>query len=229
MNVWKNRIIALAACAAMFQPGCDREKAVAYAAAKSTPDQPRLFAVSREQLARLRVGAPRRVNWSVAVRTTGTVDWDATHTTQVIAQVSGPISRILADTGAMVRGGDPLLYVSSPDISAAIAAYKKARNQRDLAGQSLNRNKELLERGAIARKELEAAQAAYNDTVTDVQNSLQTLRIFGVSKQDLDQAEQQGAPISPELPVRSPIAGLVVQKLISPASWCKPARRRVSL
>ncbi|MBV6430547.1 MAG: Cobalt-zinc-cadmium resistance protein CzcB [Bryobacteraceae bacterium] len=216
MNVWKNEIIALAACAAMFQPGCDREKAVAYAAAKSTPDQPRLFAVSREQLARLRVGAPRRVNWSVAVRTTGTVDWDATHTTQVIAQVSGPISRILADTGAMVRGGDPLLYVSSPDISAAIAAYKKARNQRDLAGQSLNRNKELLERGAIARKELEAAQAAYNDTVTDVQNSLQTLRIFGVSKQDLDQAEQQGAPISPELPVRSPIEGLVVQKLISP-------------
>jgi len=172
--------------------------------------------VSREQLGRLRIATPRRADWSVTVRTTGTVDWDADHTTQVITQVSGPISRILGDTGAMVHSGDALLYVSSPDISAAIAAYKKARNQQDLARRSLDRNKELLDRGAIAEKDLESVQAAYNDAVTDVQNSLQALRIFAISKQELDQAEQQGAPISPELPVRSPIAGMVVQKLISP-------------
>ncbi len=215
--MWKCEIIALAACAAILQPGCNREKAVTYAAtAKPEPEQPGLFTVSREQLGRLRIATPRRADWSVTVRTTGTVDWDADHTTQVITQVSGPISRILVDTGAMVHSGDALLYVSSPDISAAIAAYKKARNQQDLARRSLERNKELLDRGAIAEKDLEAVQAAYNDAVTDVQNSLQALRIFAISKQELDQAEQQGAPISPELPVRSPIAGMVVQKLISP-------------
>ncbi|MCC6392117.1 MAG: efflux RND transporter periplasmic adaptor subunit [Bryobacterales bacterium] len=215
--MWKCEIIALAACAAMLQPGCNREKAVTYAATtQPAPEQAGLFTVSREQLGRLSISTPRRANWSITVHTTGTVDWDADHTTQVITQVSGPISRILVDTGAMVRGGDALLYVSSPDVSAAIAAYKKARNQRDLARRSLDRNKELLDRGAIAEKDLEAVQAAYNDTATDVQNSLQALRIFGISKQDLDQAEQQGASINPELPVRSPIAGTVVQKLISP-------------
>ena len=43
---------------------------------------------------------------------------------------------------------------------------------------------------AIAEKDLESVQAAYNDAVTDVQNSLQALRIFAISKQELDQASR---------------------------------------
>src|SRR5208283_4929897 len=67
-----------------------------------------------------------------------------------------------------------------------------------------------------AVKDMEAAQATYNDASTDVQNSLQALKIFAITKAELDQAEQQGVAISPELALRSPIAGMVVQKLISP-------------
>ena len=76
--------------------------------------------------------------------------------------------------------------------------------------------KELLDRGAIALKDYESSEADYNDATTDVQNSLQALRIFGITSQDIDAAEKQGTPISTELAVRSPIAGVVVQKLVSP-------------
>ena len=55
----------------------------------------------------------RQATWSATVRTTGTVDWDNDHTTQAITQVSGPIARIVADTGTRVKAGDPLLYVAS--------------------------------------------------------------------------------------------------------------------
>jgi cobalt-zinc-cadmium efflux system membrane fusion protein len=74
----------------------------------------------------------------------------------------------------------------------------------------------LLEHGAVAQKDLEAAQADFNDAGTDVQNSLQALKIFGVTKQEIDQAEHQNVAISPELAVFAPIAGIVVQKLVSP-------------
>jgi cobalt-zinc-cadmium efflux system membrane fusion protein len=144
------------------------------------------------------------------------VDFDADHTTQAITQVNGPISRILVDTGAQVKAGDPLLYVSSPDVANAISTYRKARNQEQLAQLTLNRTQVLLERGAVAEKDLEAAQAAFNDSATDVQNSLQALRIFGVTKQEIDQAEHQNVAISTELAVFAPIAGIVVQKLVSP-------------
>lgn len=215
--MWKCQITALAACAAMVQAGCTRGQTTAQAAAAETASQqPGLFDVSSDQLARLQVATVHKATWSVTIRTTGTVDWDGDHTTQAITQVNGPISRILVDTGSIVRKEEPLLYVSSPDVAAAIATYKKARNQQNLAKQALDRSKVLLDRGAIAVKDLEAAQATYNDASTDVQNSLQALRIFAITKTELDQAEEQGVPISTELAVRSPIAGMVVQKLISP-------------
>jgi cobalt-zinc-cadmium efflux system membrane fusion protein len=148
--------------------------------------------------------------------TTGTVDWDANHTTQAITQVNGPISRILVDTGAKVKQGDPLLYVSSPDVANATSAYRKARNRELLAQRIVDRMNELLSHGAIASKDLESAEADYNDARTDVQTSLQALRIFGITQQEIDQAQQQGTAISTELAVRAPIAGVVVQKLVSP-------------
>ena len=184
--------------------------------AESQSPQPGLFTVSNDQLPHLRIVPVKTANWSIAIHTTGTVDWDADHTTQAITQVNGPITRILVDTGAHVKAGDPLLYVSSPDVSNAISTYRKARNQEVLAQRTMNRTQELLEHGAVAQKDLEAAQADFNDASTDVQNSLQALKIFGVTKQEIDQAEHQNVGITPELAVYSPISGIVVQKLVSP-------------
>ncbi|MBZ5578630.1 MAG: efflux RND transporter periplasmic adaptor subunit [Acidobacteriia bacterium] len=178
--------------------------------------QPGLFTVPPDQLAHLQTVAVRKATWLAAIRTTGTVDWDANHTTQAIAQVSGPISRILVDAGAKVKAGDPLLYVSSPDVAAALSAYRKARNREQLNQRIVDRQKELIDRGAIATKDYESAVADYNDAMTDVQNSLQALKIFGIDQQQIDQADQQGKTISPELAVRAPIAGDVVQRLVSP-------------
>jgi cobalt-zinc-cadmium efflux system membrane fusion protein len=175
-----------------------------------------LFEIPQDQLAHLRVEPAKRTTWPIAINTTGTVDWDADHTTQAITQVNGPISRILVDTGARVEANAPLLYVSSPDVANAITNYRKARNREDFNWKIVQRQKMMLDHGAIALKDYESNVADYNDAMTDVQNSLQALKIFGHTKDEIEAAEQQGKAISPELAVRSPIAGVVVQKLISP-------------
>jgi membrane fusion protein, heavy metal efflux system len=181
--------------------------------------QASLFTVPPEQMAHLRVGPVETTTWSTQVHTTGTVDWDADHTTQAITQVNGPISRILVDMGSRVAAGDPLLYVASPDVANAISTYKKARNREELARRVMQRSKELLDRGAIAVKDFESTQADFNDAATDVQDSLQALKIFGITQAEIDQAQRQGVPISPELAVRAPISGVVVQKLVSPGQF----------
>lgn len=195
------------------------KKAEGGSASQSAGVQPNLFTVPQEQLAHLRITPIQRTTWSIAVHTTGTVDWDADHTTQAITQVNGPITRILVDTGSQVAAGDPLLYVASPDVAAAISTYKKARNREDLARRIMQRSRELLDRGAIAAKDFEGTQADYNDAMTDVQNSLQALKIFGITQAEIEQAQRQGVPISPELAVRAPIAGVIVQKLVSPGQF----------
>jgi membrane fusion protein, heavy metal efflux system len=210
-------VLAGLVVAMLLQAGCGEPKdRHATGASEASTEQASLLTLRNDQLARLKLSTVQADTWPVAVHTTGTVDWDADHTSQAIAQVSGPISRILVDTGTVVQKGDPLLYVSSSDVSNAISTYKKARNQQELARRIVQRQQELLDRGAIAAKDLEVAQAAFNDAGTDVQNSLQTLKIFDITKQELDNAEKQGVAISPQLAVRSPIGGMIVQKLVSP-------------
>ena len=199
--------------------GCTGAKAVespAAASATNAAGQPGLFTLPKDQLDHVHIVEVQKVTWAFDVETTGTVDWDADHTTQAITQVNGPITRIMVDLGSHVRAGDPLLYVSSPDVANAVSAYRKARNREDLTKRIADRQKVLLDRGAIAAKDYESNVADYNDATTDVQNSLQALKIFGITQQEIEDAQQQGKTISPELAVRAPIAGTIVQKLVSP-------------
>ncbi|HEY3937314.1 MAG TPA: efflux RND transporter periplasmic adaptor subunit [Bryobacteraceae bacterium] len=216
------RIAVLAVC--LLVTACGGKKT---SSQKSDPDanQPAaaLFTVSDNQLQRLKIVPARTATFPISVHTTGTVDWDADHTAPAIAQVGGPVSRIVVDTGSRVKAGDPLLYVSSTDASNAIVVYRKAKNDEDLARRNMERSKDLLDHGAIARQDFEAAQSAFNDAAADVQNSLQSLRIYGLSEKDINEAQQQGVPVRPEIALRSPISGVVVQKTVSPGQLVQAA------
>jgi len=187
--------------------------------ASSSPMPAGYFAVPAEQLPHLKLVTVARTSWVATVRTTGTVDWDNDATTQAITQVSGPITRIAVDTGTRVKAGDPLLYVASADISNAMSAYRKAKNRLDLAQRSLDRSKDLFEHKALSARDMESAQADYNDAATDLQSALQTLRVFGVTPEDIAQAALQDQAIRPELVMRAPIAGTVVQKMVLPSQF----------
>jgi cobalt-zinc-cadmium efflux system membrane fusion protein len=213
----KNGLCAIFALVALSLCSCTSSKPAPPAAeAPAQAEEAALFQVPQNQLEHLKIVEVRKAAWSTTVHTTGTVDWDADHTTQAITQVSGPISRLLVDLGTSVAVNQPLLYVSSPDVSNAIVTYRKARNHLDYAKRTLDRSQDLLDHKVIAQKDFETAQQDYNDAGSDVENSLQALKIFGVTQQEVDDAQRQGVAINPQLAVRSPLAGVVVQKLVSP-------------
>jgi cobalt-zinc-cadmium efflux system membrane fusion protein len=177
------------------------------------------FTVPDAQKSHVEIATARVTNVQGTLQLTGTVDWDGDHTTQAITQVNGPITRIVVDTGAHVKAGDPLLYVASPDISGAASAYRKAKNRLDQAQRTLDRNKDLLAHKAIAQKDLDDSQSDYNDAATDLQTTLQTLKILGVSDTDADAYGAQTGAVRAELPMRAPISGIVVQKLVLPGQF----------
>jgi cobalt-zinc-cadmium efflux system membrane fusion protein len=196
--------------------GGTREDAAATAQDSAEKNAAGYFKVPEQQLSHLQLVPASETTWTTSFHTTGTVDWDNDRTTQAITQVSGPITRILVDTGAHVKRGDVLLYVSSPDMANAVSAYRKAKNRLELAKRNLDRNKDLLNHEAISQREYESVEADYNDAATDVQTALQSLKVLDVSAQDLAEAERQGDIIHPELAMRAPISGTVVQKLVLP-------------
>jgi len=213
---WCGAILALWLAVSTYSCSASKPAAAPAAEASTQAQEASLFQVPQDQLEHLKIVEVRQAAWSATVHTNGTVDWDADHTTQAITQVSGPISRLLVDLGTRVAVNQPLLYVSSPDVANAIVTYRKARNHLDFAKRTLDRSQDLLDHKVIAQKDFETAQQDYNDAGSDVENSLQALKIFGVTQQEVDDAQRQGVAINPQLAVRSPIAGVVVQKLVSP-------------
>jgi cobalt-zinc-cadmium efflux system membrane fusion protein len=175
-------------------------------------DKAQLFTISQEQMAHIQIVtiAPSVIPRSL--RLTGAVAFNAFNTTPVITQIGGPVSRIIVTPGQQVHLGEPLLYVASPDYSQLLANYLKARDAFQLADKSYIRSKDLFAHHAIAERDLEAAESARTEASADLGAAEQSLKILGISKPEA----VVGKPAVSEIPVLSPIAGEVVERLASP-------------
>ncbi len=149
------------------------------------------------------------------VETTATVGFDNDQATTVLAPVSGPVSRLAVSLGAKVKAGDVLATVASPDYATAISTYRKAvataKNARRIADLA-----EELSHNNLSRKEVEQAQTDAANADADRAAALEQLYSLGVDAGTI-QAIQENKPL-PDLAgvIRSPLAGTVVEKLITP-------------
>ena len=151
-----------------------------------------------------------------AIETTGVVDFDNDQATSVLAPFSGPVARLLVAPGDKVHRGQPLALVDSADFSAAISAYRKAligaRNARRLA----DADKDLVQHEGVSRREAEQAQTDAASAEADRDAALQALVALDVDAGTL-KAIRAGRPVArAQGIIRAPIAGTVVEKLITP-------------
>ena len=178
---------------------------------RSPGDRAELFSVPAEQMSHIQIVTVVPSPLTRILRLTGAVAFNGFATTPVITQVGGPVSRIVVSPGEIVRTGQPLLYVASPDFSQLRATYMKANDAFKLADREYARSKDLYDHHAIAEKDLIAAESARNQAEADLQASEQALQVLGFKSPN--QAVQTRG--SPELPVLAPIAGEVVERLVA--------------
>jgi membrane fusion protein, heavy metal efflux system len=171
-----------------------------------------LFTVPTEQMSHVQVVTVQPTTLRRILRLSGAVAFNAFRTTPVITQVSGPVTRIVAQPGEVVGKGQPMLYLASPDYSQLRANYLKARDAFDLADKNYARSKDLYAHNAIAERDLQAAESARTQAQADMIAAEQALTIIGISNPETVISK----PASPEVPLRAPIAGEVVERLISP-------------
>jgi membrane fusion protein, heavy metal efflux system len=147
---------------------------------------------------------------------TGAVDFDNDQATSVLAPFGGPVSRLLVSPGDQIKAGDPLAEVDSPDFAAAISAYRKALATAVTDRRVADMDKDLVQHNGVAQREEEQAQTDAANAEADRDAALQTLVSLNLDPQVIKDL-QAGRPISrPGGMIRSPIAGTVVEKLITP-------------
>lgn len=187
-------------------------------AVQNPASQSELFTVPAEQMSHIHVVAVMPVRLERMLRLTGAVAYNAFQTTPIISQAGGPVSRIVVSPGDHVSAGQPMLYVTSPDYSVQSAAFMKARTAFDLADKNFKRADDLYAHHAIAEKDLQQAESDRNQAQADLEASAAALRILGIRDPD----SLAGHALSPEIPLLAPIAGEVVERLVSPGQLLQP-------
>jgi membrane fusion protein, heavy metal efflux system len=204
----------LAAAVAAAVAGCSRgaeprDHAPTSAVEASTVE---LDTAQRSRIRAQRV-VPRAYN--ALINTNGTVAFNGDRSTQVIAPISGPVSRILVAPGARVERGQPLATVSSPDFAEAVASYRKAEGAWRNAERIATLDEQLFANDALARSDLDQARTDLAAATADREAARSQLRSLGLDETAIA-AIRDGKPVPAQGAVRAPIGGTLVERLITP-------------
>jgi len=230
----KARLAAAGALAAVgmglvVSAGCQRDASNANSTASSYGANPtgstkaQLFTLPTEQMSHVAVVAVEKVRFPRTLRVTGAVAYNSFETTPVITQLGGPVVRILASPGQLMRKGQPMLYVSSPDYAQLRSSYLKARDAHQLADKNYVRAADLYQHHAIAQADLQQAESSRAQSQADLQAAEQALRVLGIA--DLGRLAED--PGTPEIPVLAPIGGEVVERLVAPGQVIQAGQTQV--
>ena len=207
--------LALVACSTDAPPrASDRDTAVAVA--RDSGITARDVTLTPAQASRIRVATVTMQAYRPVVQTTGTVEFNGDRSTQVLAPVSGPITRILVNPGAVVQRGQALASVTSPDFAAATAAYRKAQAAYLNAQRIADLDAQLFRNDAIPRRELEQAQTDAASAAADRDAAIEQMRALGVDEASIAAVRENRAGAPTQAVIRAPIAGTVVEKLVNP-------------
>lgn len=175
---------------------------------------PRNFTVTEAQRQRLHIVTVQVTSFRPSVEATGNVAFNGDRSTQVLSPVSGPATKVLVSPGAVVRRGQPLATVSSPDFATAVADYRKAQASLRNAKRVADRDSALFKNDALARSEWEQAQTDLASAEADVEAAIQNMRALGVEDSQIADV-REGRAVTIAAIIRSPIDGTVVEKLIA--------------
>ncbi len=155
-------------------------------------------------------------NFRQMTEATGVVDFDNDQATSVLAPFSGPVSRLLVSPGDKVKEGAPLAVVDSPDFAAAISAYRKALATAQTDRRLADLDKDLVQHHGVSEREAAQAETDAINSEADRDAALQELVSLKVDPRAIKDL-QKGRPVARvEGMIRSPVAGTVVEKLITP-------------
>ena len=150
--------------------------------------------LTEEQRARIHTDIVAPSPSSRPIITTGTVAFNGDRSTPVLSQISGPVARILVNTGTHVRARDAAG-------ARLVAGFRRRRSRRirrrrprcSNAARIATLDEQLFKNDAIARSDLDQARSDSASACADREAAIQQMVALGVDSATID-AIRQGQP-----------------------------------
>lgn len=166
-----------------------------------------------------------------ATEAPGLLAVDETRTARIGSLVEGIVLESAAQVGDRVHAGQVLATMHSTIVHEAWAQYRKAVAERrrlttelDYAVQAYERTARLLADKAVALQDVQRAEAnrvtaeeQLDMARTEVRRAEEQLEHLGITN-----AEDPSGESGEQIPVKSPIRGIVLQRLVTPGTTVTP-------
>ena len=141
--------------------------------------------------------------------------WNEERTQRIYPAFAGRVMAIRADIGQAVKPGAVLAQLASPDFGSAQADTAKAQGDVRLAQKTLQRQRELLDAGIIARKDFDQAEADAARAQVEAQRASARTSLYGAGT-------GAGGGVNQQLALRATVAGVVVERNLNPGQELRP-------
>jgi cobalt-zinc-cadmium efflux system membrane fusion protein len=132
----------------------------------------------------IKIVTVEEVSGATAVSLPGRVTFDEDHTQRVASPIDGRAIGILVKLGDKVKSGQPLIQLSSPNVGLVQADAQKALSDLTLSEKSIERVHKLQAEGAVADKEVAAAESDLRKAHSDYGRAQVQLKALGLSASD---------------------------------------------
>jgi len=130
----------------------------------------------------------------------------------VTASQTGLITQLNAAIGDKVKKGDVLAQLNSSDLLTLQREYLKACSVLQLASDTYQRDKKLMEEGVIADRRWQETRNQYQSLVSEANEQRQLLEIAGMTADELNRLDKTRR-LNSQLNVHSPISGVVMERM----------------
>ncbi len=130
----------------------------------------------------------------------------------VTASQTGLITKLNVAIGDKVKKGDVLAQLNSSDLLTLQREYLKACSVLQLASDTYQRDKKLMEEGVIADRRWQETRNQYQSLASEANEQRQLLEIAGMTADELNQLDKTRR-LNSQLNVHSPVSGVVMERM----------------
>jgi cobalt-zinc-cadmium efflux system membrane fusion protein len=156
----------------------------------------------------------------------GKIAFNGNRVTPVFSQFPGRIVRLMSEIGTMVRSGQTIGMIDTPDIVGmqsdylqALTTERSARTTLDLVTRTRERAARLAEAEAIPKRDLQQAQADESRAADDLQRAQSAiaaahgrLRSAGMSENEINRLAATSHSVNRIVPLIAPISGTITER-----------------
>ena len=143
----------------------------------------------------------------------GRLTFNENLTARINTPVAGRVTALKVEPGDLVREGDVLVTIDAPDVGSALSDLAKAKSDQVRKRLAAERARTLFDNEVLARKDLESAQADYDQARAETARAQLHVRNLTSLSQSI-----QGETFA----LRSPIAGIVADRQVNPGAEIRP-------